>query len=135
MILFSIIALLFIACAGSFFLLGVRTQKRAQRIERELEDAEKAKTALLGYVIVDGCTLPLPTAEWKVKQVRFSDAPTKQCTCLVVGPVTVSDNLFIYVDPVPQGLPRTAATNAYALSVWTMHRNRSVQASIAVGEA
>ncbi len=118
-----------IAGAGVGFLTGVRVQKRAQRIERELEDAEKAKTALIGYVVVDGHELPPSGVAWKIDHCTFTGDPKQEIPCITFGPVTVRPDELIFVGQA-NPLSVTPATKAYANAAWMAYRNQAVRAVV-----
>ncbi len=125
----AVVDIIAVTGAGVGFLLGQRMQKRAQRIERELEDAEKAKTALLGYVLVDGHTLPSSDVAWRIDHCSFTGDPKREIPCITFGPVTVRPDELIFVGQA-NPLSVTPATKAYATAAWTAYRNQAVRAAV-----
>jgi len=115
-----------LSAAGVGLLGGMRVQKRAQLIERELADAQLAADALRGCTRVDGVDLPLPNAAWKPEYVKFENS--KQL-CLVLGMVNVIEKGALVYAGNGYPMPTTEATKAYAAAVWCAYRNRCARKS------
>ena len=123
-----LVAVLTAFLSGS--LLGIALAEIRTRRRQDEERAQRVADALADTVLVDGVELPKPEDErWarKTYQIDSEDKKGEKIETVEIGLVAVSDEKAIYVDKL--SIPRTAASKAYAASVWTNYRNRAVRKS------